>query len=490
LGGQDASPAGGRAVASRERPGALVAILKGVPARSAAPAGPNGRQRGDAGRRSGGGGIRQFVRTHPWWQTVLLVTGFVALLSVFGALFIGFGRTPRVVETSAPVPSVDSPHFLAALGRLVNSPVDEGGTIEILNNGDEFLPALLESLRQARETINVLVYIWESGAFSDQVLDALMERQQAGVPVRVLLDGFGARKGPREGFRRLEDAGARIERFRTPRFGEWTRFHRRNHRRAIVIDGQVGFTGGMAIGDEWLGDARNPDEWRDMMFRVTGPLAKSLQAAFVHSWAVSSGEILIGPEVYPPEPRPDRGVERFIHHVHSPADDDQSMAYFYLLSVLAARERLYIAMPYFTPDPPLGDALRQVAGAGVDVRLLLPGPHVVPAFTRWNSQNHYDSLLEAGVRIFEYEPTFMHSKFVVVDGRWSVIGSPNLNVRSRQLDEENAFGILDADLGRRLEAEFLRDLQRSQEIHLHEWRRRSPWLRLVQTASRALDRQS
>lgn len=275
-----------------------------------------------------------------------------------------------------------------------------------------------------------------------------------------------------------------------PRFGEFTRVHRRNHRRAIVIDGQVGFTGGMAIGDKWLGNARNPDEWRDMMFRLTGPLAKSLQAAFVHSWAVSSGEILVGPEVFPTEPAREPGVDRFIHHVHSPADDDQSMAYFFLLSVLAAQERLYIAMPYFTPDPPLRDALRQRAEAGVDVRLLLPGPHAEPALTRWNSQNHYDAALEAGVRIFEYGPTFMHSKFVVVDGRWSVIGSPNLNTRSRQLDEENAFGILDAGLARRLEAELLRDLHRSREIHLDDWRRRGPLLRLVQFASRAFDRQS
>ena len=436
------------------------------------------------------GGVREWVRTHPWWQTALVVAGILAVLSVFGALFIGFRTAPTVVETTGPVPAVDSADFAAAMTHLVNAPLDSGGAIDVLNNGVGFLPALLDGIAQATTTINVLVFIWEDGDFSDRVLEALIARQRAGVSVRVLLDGFGARGAPDGIFAALKAAGGRVERFRMPKFGTLSRFHRRNHRRAIVMDGQVGFTGGMAVGDKWLGDAGSPDEWRDVMFRMTGPLAHSLQSAFVHSWVGSTGEILLGPEFYPALDADPDGVAQFIHHVHSPADDDQSMAYFYLLSVLAARERVYIATPYFIPDDPFKTGLKDQARAGVDVRLLLPGEEIDNPLVRYSAQSHYEDLLEAGVRIFEYRPTFMHAKYAIVDGLWSIVGSPNLNTRSRQLHEENAFGVLDEAFGQALDADFLRDLGLSEEIRLETWRQRGPWVRFMQFVSRALDQQS
>lgn len=435
--------------------------------------------------------LREFVNRHAWWQTAVFVIGMVALVTVTSVLFLGVGSGPSDIATSDRLPPVDSAEFAAAIAHLVNAPIERGGSVEILNNGDGFLPVLLRSIDNAKRTINFLVYMWEDGAFSDQVLQALIRRQRHGVAVRVLLDGLGARKAPDDKLKELEDAGGRVERFRTPRFGTWTRYHRRNHRRSIVIDGEIGFTGGMAIYDKWLGNADGPEYWRDMMFRLTGPLATSLQAAFVDSWVSSSGEILVGPDIYPSSADASTpGVERFIHHVNSPADDDQSMAHFYLLPILAARERIYVTTPYFIPDEPLKRALRDKAAAGVDVRLLLPGSHIDNQSARLSGQNHYDDLMEAGVKIFEYRPTFIHSKFVVVDGRWSIIGSPNLNSRSRQLDEENAFGILDTRLAQQLEAAFRTDIEQADQIALETWRRRNVFLRVVQLFARILDRQS
>jgi len=435
--------------------------------------------------------LRSFVQDHPWWHTTLIVIGFVAFLSVLGGLFFAVGDKPKTVTPSAAVPPVGSPGFATALSRLVNAPVEQGGTIEILNNGDEFVPALVAALNAARKTINFSVYIWTDGELSDRVLDALIARQKAGVAVRVLLDGLGAKSAPDDRFEALKQAGARVEKFRMPKFGKLTRFHRRNHRRSIVIDGEVGFTGGMAIYDKWLGRAQDPEHWRDMMFKVTGPLASSLQAAFADAWIGSSGEILVGPDVYPAAARASGGgVERFIHYVNSPADDDLSMASFYLVPILAARERVYITTPYFIPDDHLKSVLEARAKAGVDVRLLLPGKHIDNASARYSGQNHYDELMEAGVKIYEYRPTFIHSKFVVVDGQWSIIGSPNLNSRSRQLDEENAYGILDAPLAAELERAFFADLKQSDRIELAAWRRRNPFVRLVQQLSRILDQQS
>ena len=435
--------------------------------------------------------IRSFIRGHAWWQTALIAIGVITFLSVLGGLFFAVGDKPGEVIPIARVPPVASPDFATALSRLVNAPIEQGGTIEVLNNGDEFVPALLASLNGAKKTINFSVYIWTDGEFSDRVLNALVARQKAGVAVRVLLDGLGARGAPKDRFQALEDAGARIEKFRMPKFGKLTRFHRRNHRRAIVIDGEVGYTGGMAVYDKWLGRAQDPDHWRDMMFKVSGRLASSLQAAFAGAWVASSGEILVGPDIYPAHAQTPAGaVERFIHYVNSPADDDVSMASFYLLPIMAARERVYIATPYFIPDDHLKRTLADRARTGVDVRLVLPGRHIDNASARYSGQNHYDELMEAGVKIYEYRPTFIHSKFAVVDGQWSIIGSPNLNSRSRTLDEENAYGILDAELARALERAFVADLKQSDEIRLVEWRKRNPFVRLVQQLSRVLDQQS
>jgi cardiolipin synthase len=433
---------------------------------------------------------RQFVRAHRWWQTAVFAIGLLTLVIVFSVLFLGVDNGPRDVRTSGALAPIDSLQFAQDVAHLVNAPIERGGTVQIVDNGDAFVPALLRDIAAANRTINFLVYIWEDGKFSDRVVDALIERQQHGVAVRVLLDGLGGRKAPDERFEMLQRAGGRVERYRTPRFGTVTRFHRRNHRRSIVIDGEVGYVGGMAISDKWLGHAQDPDHWRDMMFRVTGPLARSLQAAFVGSWVSTSGEILVGPSIYASTTPDSSGVDRFIHHVNSPADDDQSMAYFYLMPILAARQKVYLATPYFIPDEPMRQALEKKAREGVDVRLLLPGRHIDNPWVRYSGQNHYDELMQAGVRIYEYQPTFIHSKFAIIDSQWSIIGSPNLNSRSRQLDEENAFAILDAMLGRQLEETFFRDLGRSEEIQLDAWRKRNPFRRLLQEAATLLDEQS
>jgi cardiolipin synthase A/B len=434
--------------------------------------------------------IRKEVESRPWWYTTIMVIGLVTLLTAVGVLFFGINNAPDRIVTSEQTAPVQSLDFAVSLSRLVGAPIDHGGTIDVLNN-DGFIPALLHAIDGAKSSINFSVYIWEDGAVSDQVLNALIRKQTEGVDVRVLLDGLGGIKAPDGLFDKLKKAGGHVEKFRMPKFGTWTRFHRRNHRRSIVIDGEIGFTGGMAIADQWLGHAESPEHWRDMMFKLTGPLASSLQGAFVDEWASSSGELLVGRRIYPLSAATSgAGVERFIHHINSPADDDHSMAYFFVLSILAARERVYVRTPYFIPDGPLTSALEEKARAGLDVRLLLPGGETDNRMARFSGQSHYDGLLRAGVHIYEYQPTFTHAKGVVVDGRWSIVGSPNLNSRSRHLDEENVFGILDPTLGRHLDDLFREDLKQSKEITADAWRKRNPLMRVLQVASRILDQQS
>ena len=283
-------------------------------------------------------------------------------------------------------------------------------------------------------------------------------------------------------FEPLIAAGGKVQTFRAPRFGKLTRFHRRNHRRAIVIDGNVGYTGGIAISDVWLGHAQDPEHWRDSMFRVTGPMARSLQTAFVDIWAGASGELLIDPRNYAiPALAAAPGVERYMHLVNSPVDDEQPMAYFFLLPVLAARESIFMASPYFIPDTHLVEGLVERARDGVDVRLLLPGPRTDNWITRASAQHRYQELLDAGVKIYQYQPTFMHAKYAVFDDRWSIVGSPNLNMRSRRLDEENAIGVYDAAFGAALKATFIEDLERSTPVELEKRRRRNPLQKFFET---------
>ena len=428
---------------------------------------------------------------YEWWQLTLFIVGVIAAATVVTTLFFAIGDKPPRIYTDREVPAVSSPEFATALAALVGGPVEHGGSITVLNNGDEFFPALLDGIKHAKHSINFSVYIWKAGDVSNQVLPALIERQQHGVQVRILLDGLGALAADDDDFEPLKKAGGHVEKFRTPNFGKLTRFHRRNHRRSIVIDGEVGFTGGMAVSDIWLGHAQDTEHWRDVMFKVTGPLARSLQSAFVDTWVSSSGEILVGPEIYPVSVGSSQGgMERFIHLANSPADDDQSMAYFYLLPILAARQSIHLATPYFIPDKHLLNALVEKAKAGVDVRLLLPGRHTDNWIARASAQGRYQALLEAGAKIYEYQPTFIHAKYMVIDGKWSIVGSPNLNSRSRQLDEENAFGILDAGLAEQLESGFAKDLHKTEPISLEKWRGRNPLQQFFETFSRILDQQS
>jgi len=425
------------------------------------------------------------VRDLPLWILVPWLLGLIMGTGVLLTLFSSLGRRPRTI-CATESPPVDTPEFIHALCSAVDSSFYRGGTAELLDNGVRFFPAILEAIRGARHSVNFMAYIWKPGKVSEEMFAALTERARAGVEVRVLLDGMGGIRAPRKGIAALRAAGGKVERFRALRFGKITRFYKRMHRRAIVIDGTVGFTGGAAVGDNWLGDADTPGHWRDSMVRVTGPLAGSLQAAFAAPWANSSGEILVGPRFYPQHPAAGLGGEPVTVHaslVSSPSGDEHPLRIFFLLTFLAARERLYIASSYFVPDNHTRETVMARARAGVDVRILIPGRHTDAKPIRRASHSYYDDLLSAGVRIFEYQPTMMHVKSLVVDGKWSVVGSANMDIRSKELNQENVLGILDEGFAREVEETFLADLKRAAEILLSDWRRRSLGARLTERAA-------
>jgi cardiolipin synthase len=411
---------------------------------------------------------------YPWLVQTLTAIGALAVVGVLVALFVAIGQGPRAIVTTSTAP-VDSKDFLLGISGVAGAPLREGGTARLLNNGKEFFPELLRAIRGARRSVTFSCYIWEGGTASDEIVTALLDRARNGVEVRVLLDGFGGARAPKKDMDALRAAGAKVESFRAPRLGALTRFHKRNHRRAIVIDGTVGFTGGIAVADKWLGDAQDADHWRDTMVEVTGPIAATLQSAFADLWAGTTGELLLGPAFFPPpEAAPSKG-ERITYHVgiaSSPYYESRPLRFFFVQTFLAARKRLWITSPYFVPDEATRKAVASRARAGVDVRLLLPDHHTDAKLIRLASHAYYEELMKAGVRIYEYQQTMMHTKHAVVDGLWSVVGSANMDIRGNALNEENVVGILDPEFGRQIEETFLQDLERSKEFHLAEWSKR------------------
>jgi cardiolipin synthase len=419
---------------------------------------------------------------------IFAAVGLLAIVTAILSLFFAIGRRPAEL-CATDTPPIGDPRFLTALGGTVGAPAQKGGTIELLHNGDGFIPSLIQAIDGARASVNFMVYIWEPGELSKQVFAALDRAAARGVEIRVLMDGLGCMGAPSDALDRLTKSGCSVGWFRRPRFGKLTRFHKRNHRRAIVVDGAIGFTGGAAVGDKWLGDARTPAEWRDIMVRVTGPIAESLQSAFAELWAYCGGEILAGESFYPAPNGAGKSEVTHMHVASSPSSEEHPLLLFFAFTFLAARERIWITTPYFVPDLATRKILADRARDGVDVRILLPNEHTDAKPIRWTSQRYYEALLEAGVRIWEYQPTMLHTKAVVADRAWSVVGSANMDILSRELNEENVVGVLDETFGATLERTFERDLERSREIRLDEWRRRGFGARLLERVVALLEEQ-
>jgi cardiolipin synthase A/B len=420
--------------------------------------------------------MKEFLARYVIWLLPLAVVGLGAILSAIITLFWGLQRPRRMALIARP--PVGSEAFMMAVSGAVNAPLMRGGKARLLNNGDEIFPALLDALRGARCTINFMVYIWEPGRAAEQVVEVLAERARAGVQVRLLLDGFGAHGARGHDLRALEAAGA-VVKFFNPLVPGWLAgAYKRNHRRAIVIDGEVAFTGGAAIGDRWLGDAENEKHWRDVMVQVHGCLATNLQSAFTQLWANATGEVLVGDEFYPPDPDnrgAGEGLSRHVNVISSPASGSHPLRVFFQVTLACARESIYLANAYFAPDASTRRVLAERARGGVDVRLLLPNRHTDAPMVRWAGQHYYRELLDAGVRIYEYQPTMYHAKMLVVDQVWAVMGSANMDIRSKELNQEGVIGILDDGFGQEVRETFLADLREAREITREAWARRG-WL--------------
>jgi cardiolipin synthase A/B len=385
-------------------------------------------------------------------------------------LLIGCAKVRAI--TDVPAIGLGDASFFPTLEALTDAPIIGGNKIEILHNGDALFPAMLREIQKAKSTITFAQYLFKGGSLAREFAQSFAERCQAGVKVYILLDSHGSGEAPEEIPATMSKAGCQVEYFRRIRAPQvilpWKllQYNYRNHRRILVIDGRIGFTGGYGISDAWIGDGRTPDHWRDTNVRVEGPAVKYLQAAFTDSWLETTGNLLGGNGFFPQLESRGQTPLQFVKS--SPVGGSFQNYLLYLLSITSAKKSILITNPYFIPDDRMIEALLAAAARGVRVIVLVPGK-IDFKITYRASRRHYGRMLLGGIQIYEYSPALLHSKTMVVDGIWATIGSTNFDNRSFALNEELNLALYDKSLAQSLENVFAEDLKHSRKITYEEW---------------------
>jgi cardiolipin synthase len=426
-------------------------------------------------------------------KRVSVVIGILLLgaLALIGILSLTRGTPVKAVvaigDKNGP-PSVRDPLFSQSMELYTGLRISKGNAVQQVNNGDVYT-TLWRDLRAAQHTITVQMYYSRPGAVADTMAAILKERARAHIRVLFVLDAFGSQNLKKEWMDSLQAAGVEVGLLRQL---HWYSLHNasdRSHVRVVVVDGKVGYTGGFGLADYWLGDGRHKGQWRDSNARFEGPAVMALQAAFAAAWAECTGELIAGDIFFPKAAfRPDDGgVEAGVFFA-SPTTGSTPAERFVALSIASARKTLYVANSYFVPDDDFRKLLVGARQRGVDVRILTVSDETDVKTTLWAGRDRYEQMLAAGIRIYEYQPTMMHSKTFVVDGMWGSIGSMNFDNRSLAFNNESNLVFLDSTQGALMDATFMDDLTRSKEITLAEFKRRPWYLRLVEGGAGLLSR--
>jgi cardiolipin synthase len=365
---------------------------------------------------------------------------------------------------------IADPQFRLEMSVMLGPSITEGNQVTALQNGAEIFPAMLEAIRQASRSITFETFIYWSGEIGEEFTKALSERAEAGISVNVLLDWVGSMKMDRKLLDRMDDAGVRVHRYRPLHWYNLGRLNNRTHRKLLVVDGKIGFTGGVGIADHWQGHATDPDHWRDSHYRVEGPVVAQLQAAFNDNWIKTTGQLLNG-EAYFPRLRPTGDIHAHLF-IASPAGGSESMHLMYLMAIAAAEHTIDLAASYFVPDGLLIGALLAARERGVGVRVLLPGPYTDSEAARIASKREWGRLLRAGARIHVYQRTMLHAKLLIIDREFVSVGSTNFDMRSLQLNDEASLNIYDRPFAEQLTLVFEADLQPSELYSYEMWQER------------------
>ena len=414
-------------------------------------------------------GLTPWSRKRMIW-TIVVTAALTALVIVLSLNFVTPSKQlERRIEHRY---GVSDPQFRREMGVMLGPSILPGNHVVALNNGSEIFPAMLQAIAGARKTITFETYIYWEGEIGKRFADALSERARAGVQVNVTIDWVGSASMDPALIDEMKTAGVHVERYRPLHWYNLARMNNRTHRKLLVVDGTVGFTGGVGIGDPWQGNAQDPDHWRDMHFRIEGPVVAQMQAAFNDNWTKTTGTIVNGADYFPPLHKAgDMDAHLFIS---SPAGGSESMHLMYLMAIAAAEHSLDLDAAYFIPDDLITQALVAARHRGVHIRIVMPGRNTDSDAARMASKAGWGPLLLAGVEMYEYEPTMFHVKMLIVDRELVSVGSTNFDLRSFQLNDEASLNVYDHDFAERMTQVFEADLAKCRRYTYESWKHR-PW---------------
>jgi cardiolipin synthase len=402
---------------------------------------------------------------------VWMIVVTVAITTLCVVLAMNFATPEKKLEK--PVThryAISDPEFRREMSVMLGPTILPGNRVTSLQNGDQIFPAMLEAIGAARTSITFETYIYWSGEVGKQFTTALSERAKAGVPVHVIIDWAGSIKMDDELLDEMRGAGVRIHHYRPLHWYTLSRINNRTHRKLLVVDGRIGFTGGVGVADQWSGHAQDPDHWRDSHFRIEGPAVAQMQAAFNDNWIKTTGEVLNGP-AYFPELQPVGDVDAHLF-IASPSGGSESMHLMYLMAIAASEQSIDLAASYFVPDKLIVQALLVARKRGVRIRILLPGPHIDSDAVRLASRAGWEDLLLAGIQISEYQPTMLHTKMLIVDRKLVSVGSTNFDIRSFRLNDEASLNLYDPAFAGEMAVVFENDLRHSTLYTHQRWQQR------------------
>jgi cardiolipin synthase len=402
----------------------------------------------------------------------LVLAAVSAALGVLACL-VAANLLPERRDLEQPLPhhlATSDAQFRTSMGALFGSNSMPGNKVETLANGNEIFPAMLRAMRAAKNSITFETYIYWRGDIADQFADVLAEKARAGVSVKVLLDWVGSIPMDEGLVQKMQTAGVEVVRFRPVKWNTLDRINNRTHRKLLVADGRVGFTGGVGIGDEWNGDARTPAEWRDTHYQLEGPAVSELQAAFAEHWIEATGELLMGDRYFPElEPVGDYGAQVALSSTHQ-----RNVMHLMLMTALASAERnIRIGTPYFVPDALIRGQLLEARKRGVEIEIVVPGGKTDARVVSSASRHFWGELLSAGVKIHEFEPTMYHCKVVIIDEIWTSVGSTNIDERALRLNDEANINFYDRRFAQKQIVLFDADIKRSIPYTLARWEQRT-----------------
>ncbi len=402
---------------------------------------------------------------------IIIITILAMLLLV--SVLSNFSTPEKEVQQSVTHDvGIADPRFQREMGALMGPTIVGGNRITPLENGDEIFPSMLDAIRNAKHTITFETYIYWSGKIGGEFAEALKERSRAGVQVSIIVDWAGAGKMDDKMIDGLRKAGVQLEKYHPLRWYRVDRLNNRTHRKLMIVDGRIGFVGGVGIGDEWLGHAQDPNHWRDMHFKIEGPAVAEFQAAFMDNWIKTTSSVLHGPDYFPLlAPVGDTRAHLF---VSSPSSGSASMHLMYLLAITGAEHSIDIAAAYFVPDDLMRNALIAARRRGVRIRVLLPDKHLDSATVRIASKHAWGTLLAYGVEFYVYNPTMFHCKMMILDGEMVSVGSTNFDMRSFELNDEASLNVYDKAFAAQMTAVYENDLHSTTRFTWLMWRNR-PW---------------